>query len=65
MRIRSSPATRAGNCSVGSLAPAAELDLVAVKGQLARGPGDRLMLVANDGWYRRDRPKVPANVKFP
>jgi hypothetical protein len=42
-----------------------ELDLVAVRGTLAKGPGDRLMLVAKDGWYRRERPKVPASVKFP
>jgi hypothetical protein len=42
-----------------------ELDLVAVRGTLAKGPGDRLMLVAKDGWYRRERPKVPASIKFP
>jgi hypothetical protein len=42
-----------------------ELDLVAVRGTLAKGPGDRLMLVARDGWYRRDRPQVPASIKFP
>ena len=42
-----------------------ELDLVAVKGTLAKGPGDRLMLVAKDGWYMRQRPKMPASVKFP
>jgi hypothetical protein len=42
-----------------------ELDLVVVKGTLAKGEGGRLMLLAQDGWYRRDRPKVSARVKFP
>lgn len=42
-----------------------ELDLVAVRGTLARGEGGRLMLLARDGWYLRQRPKVSARVRFP
>ncbi|MFM8980701.1 MAG: hypothetical protein ACKOSS_09620 [Planctomycetia bacterium] len=42
-----------------------ELDLVAVRGTLARGEGGRLMLLARDGWYLRERPKVSARVRFP
>jgi hypothetical protein len=42
-----------------------ELDLVVVKGTLAKGEGGRLMLLARDGWFLRDRPKVSARVKFP
>lgn len=42
-----------------------ELDLVAVKGTLAKGAGDRLMLLAKDGWFVRERPELPKNVKLP
>lgn len=42
-----------------------ELDLVAVRGTLAKTEGGRLMLLAQDGWYLRDRPKVSSRVKFP
>lgn len=42
-----------------------ELDLVAVRGTLARGEGGRLMLLARDGWHLRQRPKVSARVRFP
>lgn len=42
-----------------------ELDLVAVRGTLAKGEGGRLMLLARDGWYLRERAKVSARVRFP
>jgi len=42
-----------------------ELDLVAVKGTLTKGEGGRLMLLAKDGWFLRDRPKVRSSIKFP
>ena len=42
-----------------------ELDLVAVKGTLTKGEGGRLMLLAKDGWFLRDRPKVLSSIKFP
>ncbi len=42
-----------------------ELDLVAVKGTLTKGEGGRLMLLAKDGWFLRDRPTLPAKTKFP
>lgn len=42
-----------------------ELDLVAVRGTLAKGEGGRLMLLARDGWFLRQRPKVSPRVRFP
>ena len=42
-----------------------ELDLVAVKGTLTKGEGGRLMLLAKDGWFLRERPTLPAKTKFP
>lgn len=42
-----------------------ELDLVAVRGTLAKSESGRLMLLVKDGWHLRDRPKVSAKVKFP
>jgi hypothetical protein len=42
-----------------------ELDLVAVKGKLAKGAGDRMVLLAQDGWFVRDRPEFPKGVKIP
>jgi hypothetical protein len=41
------------------------LDLVAVKGTLKDDGHGGLYLEAADGWFRRERPPVPANVEFP
>jgi hypothetical protein len=40
------------------------VDLVAVRGRLVKEADGSLALVAKDGWYRRERPKLPATVKF-
>jgi hypothetical protein len=40
------------------------LDLVAVKGRLVKEKDADVTLHAT-GWFRRERPKVPASVKFP
>jgi hypothetical protein len=40
------------------------VDLVAVRGRLVKEADGSLALVAKDGWYRRERPKLPDNVKF-
>jgi hypothetical protein len=42
-----------------------ELDLVAVRGTLAKTESGRVILLAKDGWYRRDRPKASPHWKFP
>jgi hypothetical protein len=42
-----------------------ELDLVAVRGTLAKGDGGRLMLLAKDGWYVRERPDLPSDLNWP
>lgn len=41
-----------------------ELDMVAVKGTLAKGEGGRMMLLAKDGWFVRERPEL-SDVKWP
>jgi hypothetical protein len=40
------------------------LDLVAVRGTLTKDSEGILVLVAKEGWYRRERPEVEDNVKF-
>ena len=48
-------------------APVPELrnmDLVAVRGQLVKGADGTLRLDA-DGWFRKERPVVPASIVFP
>jgi hypothetical protein len=42
-----------------------ELDLVAVRGTLAKSESGRLVLLAKDGWYLRNRPKASPRWKFP
>jgi hypothetical protein len=41
------------------------LDLIAVKGTMAKNDFGAVVLVAKDGWYRRERPNIPDYVKFP
>lgn len=41
------------------------LDLVAVKGKLHKTEEGGLYLVADDGWYRRERPKLPEGLAWP
>jgi hypothetical protein len=41
------------------------LDLVAVKGTLEKTDEGGLVLLAKDGWYRRERPTIPEGVKWP
>jgi hypothetical protein len=40
------------------------MDLVAVKGTLEKADDGSLVLLAKDGWFRRERPKVGDHVKF-
>lgn len=42
-----------------------ELDLVVVRGVLAKGDGSRPLLLIQDGWFRRERPDVPDGLKWP
>lgn len=42
-----------------------ELDLVVVKGVLAKGDGARPILLVEGGWFLRDRPKTPAGLRWP
>lgn len=42
-----------------------ELDLVVVRGVLAKGDGSRPLLLIQDGWFRRERPEVPDGLKWP
>lgn len=41
------------------------LDLIAVKGTLEKTAEGGLVLVADNGWYRRERPEIPEGVKWP
>jgi hypothetical protein len=41
------------------------LDLVAVKGTLEKTEEGGLVLLAQDGWYRRERPALPDGVQWP
>ena len=41
------------------------LDLIAVRGKLAKNETGGLILVANDGWYRRERPTLGDHVEWP
>ena len=40
------------------------LDLVAVRGRLTKADDGTLVLKASSGWFRRERPETPDNVKF-
>jgi hypothetical protein len=42
-----------------------ELDLVAVRGTLSKTESGRLVLLAQDGWFLRDRPPASPRWKFP
>ncbi|MDA1194601.1 MAG: hypothetical protein O2894_05395 [Planctomycetota bacterium] len=41
------------------------LDLVVVRGTLAGTESGGLMILAKDGWYRSDRPKLPEGLDWP
>ncbi len=41
------------------------LDLVAVRGKLNKTEEGGLFLVAEDGWFRRERPELPEGVEWP
>lgn len=41
------------------------LDLVVVKGTLAKTESGGLMIVAKDGWYRAERPDLPEGLAWP
>ena len=41
------------------------LDLVVVKGTLAKTESGGMMLVVKDGWYREERPKLPEGLQWP
>lgn len=41
------------------------LDLVAVRGTLQKNETGGMILVAKNGWYRRERPKLGDHVKWP
>lgn len=41
------------------------LDLVALKGTLGKTESGDLILVVNDGWFRRDRPALPEGIQWP
>ena len=41
------------------------LDLVAVRARLERDDKGELFLAAHDGWYRRERPEVRPEIRFP
>ena len=41
------------------------LDLVVVKGTLEKTESGGLLIVAKDGWFRAERPKLPDGLKWP
>lgn len=41
------------------------LDLVMVKGTLAKTESGGLMIVTQDGWFRTERPDLPEGIKWP
>ena len=41
------------------------LDLVVVKGTLAKTESGGLMILAKDGWFRAERPKLPDGLQWP
>ena len=41
------------------------LDLVVVKGTLAKTESGGLMIVAKNGWYRAERPELPKGLQWP
>ncbi|MDF1699629.1 MAG: hypothetical protein P1V36_00525 [Planctomycetota bacterium] len=41
------------------------LDLVVVKGTLAKTESGGLMVLAQDGWFRAERPKLPEGLAWP
>lgn len=41
------------------------LDLVVVKGTLAKTESGGLMIVAKDGWFRAERPELPEGLAWP
>ncbi len=59
-----------GHAKDGSVPPMAKipelrnLDLVAVKGRLIKDADGNSVLEAS-GWWRRERPNLPASIKFP
>lgn len=41
------------------------LDLIALKGKLQKTESGGLILVASDGWFRRERPDLPEGLNWP
>jgi hypothetical protein len=53
-----------GHAAAGSIPELRNLDLVVVKGRLVKDKAGNVELAAV-GWYRKERPVIPASVKFP
>ena len=41
------------------------LDLIAIKGTMQKNESGGLLLVASDGWFRRERPDLPEGLRWP
>jgi hypothetical protein len=54
----------AGAPAKGPVPELRNLDLVVVKGKLSKDKSGNVELAAS-GWYRKDRPPIPASVSFP
>jgi hypothetical protein len=53
-----------GSAAKGAIPELRNLDLVVVKGRLVKDKAGNVELAAV-GWYRKERPAIPASVKFP
>jgi hypothetical protein len=53
-----------GGAEKGPVPELRNLDLVVVKGKLLKNKAGSVELAAT-GWWRKERPQIPASVKFP